>query len=62
MMRLAENTGFVKTPVRTYDYDASKVPEPIRRRSKWLRTKFTGEDVLESVAQSGRLRGCMREK
>lgn len=54
---MADNTGFDKTPVPAPDYDVSKVPEPIRRRSNWTRTKFTGDDVLESVAQIGEIAG-----
>ena len=54
---MANNTGYDKTPVPAPDYDVSKVPEPIRRRSNWTRTKFTGDDVLESVAQIGEIAG-----
>lgn len=54
---MAENTGYDKTPVPAPDYDVSKVPEPIRRRSNWTRTKFTGQNVLESVAQVGEIAG-----
>lgn len=54
-----KNTGYDKTPVPSPDYDIGKVPESIRRRSNWTRTKYTGDDVLESVAQVGEIAGLI---
>lgn len=51
-MDLAENnTGWDKTPMPMPDYDVNKVPDWGRRLANYQRTKWDGNDVLESIAQ-----------
>lgn len=54
---MTERYGYDKTPTPTIDYDVSKVPPEIKKRTTWVKTKFTGEDVAEAYGQVGDIAG-----
>ncbi len=49
--------GYDKTPTPAIDYDVSKVPPEIKKRTTWVKTKYTGEDVAEAYGQVGDIVG-----
>lgn len=59
---MTERYGYDKTPTPPRDYDVNKVPESVARRSKWVRTKFTGEDVAEAYAQGMEITGIYSDE
>lgn len=54
---MTESYGYDKTPTPPIDYDVSKVPAEIRKRTDWVKSKFTGEDVAEAYRQAGDIAG-----
>ena len=54
---MTERYGYDKTPTPPIDYDVSKVPPEIKKRTTWVKTKYTGEDVAEAYGQVGDIAG-----
>ncbi|MFL2135442.1 hypothetical protein ACEN33_03280 [Ruoffia sp. FAM 24228] len=54
---MTETYGYDKTPTPPRDYDVSKVPPEIKKRTEWVKSKFTGEDVAEAYRQAGDIAG-----
>ncbi len=54
---MTESYGYDKTPTPPRDYDVNKVPAEIRKRTEWVKSKFTGEDVAEAYRQAGDVAG-----
>lgn len=54
---MTERYGYDKTPTPAIDYDVSKVPPEIKKRTTWVKTKYTGEDVAEAYGQVGDIAG-----
>lgn len=54
---MTEMYGYDKTPTPAIDYDVSKVPPEIKKRTTWVKTKYTGEDVAEAYGQVGDIAG-----
>ena len=54
---MTETYGYDKTPTPPRDYDVNKVPAEIRKRTEWVKSKFTGEDVAEAYRQAGDIAG-----
>lgn len=54
---MTETYGYDKTPTPAIDYDVNKVPAEIRKRTEWVKSKFTGEDVAEAYRQAGDIAG-----
>lgn len=54
---MTERYGYDKTPTPPIDYDMSKVPSEIKKRTEWVMSKYTGEDVAEAYRQAGDIAG-----
>lgn len=59
---MTERYGYDKTPTPPRDYDLSKVPPEIKKRTMWVKTKYTGEDVAEAYGQVGDIVGIYADE